>query len=612
VVQRLLVLVLPVLAGLALAAPFVARDDADVRRGPPVAIALSGPWQLARDPSLAGSAGRWYRGGVGVDWEPATVPGVNDLRTRRVDQQGSVVWYRLRFRSPRTPAGFGWAVHFGGVRGSTRAWLDGRSIGSAGDDYAPFALPATGLRGPGGDHVLVLRVDGRRFHLPPQGWWNWSGIVAPVTLVPLGRMVLDGVGVLPELRCRDSGSCTRPAVVVDGWLRNRSGARLRPRVALVLRSPTGATTRAALTASLLAPGASEHVRLRVAVRGRPRLWSPADPARYDAVVTTAVGGRVPQLQQVDRLKIGLRSVTVAGGALRLNGRRLALHGVSLHEDMPGRGPALTDADITTLIAEVQALHANVVRAHYLLDERLLARLDAAGIMVWCEPAVWRRNQLLRRRSGRAQALANVRATMLACRNHPAVIADSVGNEVGARAWPGTRRYLRAAQPLARALDPAVPVAIDLPTKYLQRPDSLFARFPLIGLNAYFGWYEGRTSDLLPWLRKVQRRYPRSALVLDEFGAEAFRNGAATSKGSYAFQARWVGQTLDLAARARFLDGEIYFALRDFQIGPGWTGGAVRPASNLMHTKGLLAYDGRRKPSWSVVEQRFARLPTFVR
>ena len=78
----------------------------------------------------------------------------------------------------------------------------------------------------------------------------------------------------------------------------------------------------------------------------------------------------------------MRSVQVRGGVLYLNGRRLWLHGAAIHEDMTGRGAALTDGDIDTIVSELRAVGANITRSHYLLNPRLLDALDAAGIMVW--------------------------------------------------------------------------------------------------------------------------------------------------------------------------------------------------------------------------------------
>ena len=104
-----------------------------------------------------------------------------------------------------------------------------------------------------------------------------------------------------------------------------------------------------------------------------------------------MGARPPALQAL-RLevpgeagftaRVGLRELRWAGGRLRLNGEALVLRGASIQEDAPGRGDALTDADVDAIVARLQAIGANATRSQHPLSPALLERLDAAGILVW--------------------------------------------------------------------------------------------------------------------------------------------------------------------------------------------------------------------------------------
>src|SRR3989442_10365567 len=137
---------------------------------------------------------------------------------------------------------------------------------------------------------------------------------------------------------------------------------------------------------------------------------------------------------------------------------------------------------------------------------------------------------------------------------------------------------------------------------------------MIGIKEYLGWYPwvANFDDLEPYLREMRDLYPEKALVITEFGAEALPELAMAppdKKGSYAFQANHAARTLDLVDRLPFLSGAIYWTLREFEIYPGWTGGAgLRPAQyepNTRHHKGLITYDGERKPAWYVVHDHYA-------
>jgi beta-glucuronidase len=63
-----------------------------------------------------------------------------------------------------------------------------------------------------------------------------------------------------------------------------------------------------------------------------------------------------------------------------------------------------------------------------------------------------------------------------------------------------------------------------------------------------------------------------------------------------------------------LSGAIYWTLREFEIFPGWAGGAGRRppqyGRNTRHHKGLIAYGGERKPAFEVVRERYARTPLY--
>ena len=100
--------------------------------------------------------------------------------------------------------------------------------------------------------------------------------------------------------------------------------------------------------------------------------------------------------------------------------------------MPGSGAALTSADMDRIVADLKDLGANVTRAHYLLNDRLLARFDRAGIMVWSQAPIWQRDagaHILWQPSERERALRTVRRTVTAARSHPSVLTHSVANEL---------------------------------------------------------------------------------------------------------------------------------------------------------------------------------------
>ena len=579
--------VLALLAVLAGAAPAAAA--------PPQPVELARGWEVAPRPE-----GPWKR---------VSVPHVLEGRPLESAFDGTTAWYRLRFVGPRNPAG-GWALRFEGVRRKAEVVLNGRSIGRSDDPYTPFTLPAGSVR-QGRENLLVVRVDNRRTPGVREGWWNWGGITRPVRLLPRGPVAMRGIGVLSDVRCE--GTC-EAAVVVDGWVESRADVPVRPRLALRLRPPGGGPeTRRTVRLRTVRPGETTRVRVRVPVRGTPRLWAPERPQLYDAAVSLAVGDRVTQVQ---RDRVGLRTVRVRDGFLELNGRRLALRGASIQEDMPGRGPALTDADVEEIVRELQAVGANITRAHYLLDERLLDRFDEEGILVWSQSPVYHRDVQLRTAAGRERELGTVRRTVLEARRHPSVLTHSVANELSPQPDDNatTRAFLDRARRLTVRLDPTLPTSVDVLAWPGFGRQETYARFDMLGLNSYFGWYEGdeqhftgNLADLEPFLRTANAQYPDQALVMTEFGAESTMDGPAGVKETFAFQAAYLKKNLDLVKRLDFLNGAIYWTLREFAVKPDWDGGAKREVPrDGIHDKGLLEYEtGERKPAWDVAAADFA-------
>ena len=585
---------------------------------PPSAVTLDSGWEFKRDPYDRGLVGGWAGGMWHEAWEPVELPHVFDPQPADNLFGGTIGWYRVRFEAPEAPRDFSWALRFEGARRVTRVWLNGVRLGVNSNPYAEFVLGARGLRA--GTNELVVRVHNIKPSAVREGWWNWGGIVRPVHLEPRGPARWEDVGLLSSLAC-PHGRC-RATVTADGWLVNRTRRVLEPRLAVRLVSPAGAVSEKSVRARRLLAGERRRVSIELPVAGELALWSPERPNLYRAEVSVASAAAPHELYQRDERATGLRSIRVRDGLLHLNGRRLQLRGASIQEDLPGRGPALRDADMEEILADLRAVNANVTRAQYPLNDRLLSRLDEEGILVWSQAPVYHEDDALAGAPGRRRAYEKVRATILGARNHPSVLTHSVANELTTRpdSTPGTRRFMLRAAALAEDLDTTVPVSLDL-LSYPRIPrQRVYDRFELLGVNSYYGWYRGnarsrstaRFAGFRPFLRSMRRKYPAHALMLTEFGAEATYDGPPSVKETYAFQARYLERTLDVVDSLPWMSGAIYWTVREFYVKPNWDGGAERTdvVRDAIHNKGLIHYDGTPKPAFNVARRRFSTTPLF--
>src|SRR4051794_16018407 len=450
--------------------------------GPVGRMAIAGPWIEAPDPDDLGLHLDWSHGGFGGRLvtlphvaNAAKVTGAAGVAAYR----GGIAWYRTTLTAPRTAS---YALRFESVHHVATVWLDGREIGRHTGAYLPFELRLR-LRA-GVPHRLVVRAD---YRFPTRQkrdgwhrtWFNYGGINREVTLRPLAPSEVEA----PAVRTR----LYRGAAIVDvdAVVRNR-GRRTRE---LQLRGSLlhdGRGAALAFPRVRLGPGERRRVTTRVVVT-RPALWAPGAPDLY----TLRLG--VPG-EGAWRDAVGLRQVSRDGGRLMLNGRRLRLHGASIHEDAVGVGDGLSGSDMDAVVAELKAIGANATRAQHALSAPLLERLDRAGIMVWQgvgpvdAPGAWTSSTPALAHAARERVRVSVRQERL----HPSVIAWNLANELAGNGHdPSQVAYVRDMARELHARDPGRLVAVDLWGPHPPAvPGAIYRDVDAVTLTNYIGWYEG--------------------------------------------------------------------------------------------------------------------------
>ena len=564
---------------------------------------LGGEWLLRVDRRDRGAGQHWERRRSTRGWTPVTVPNAWNANDRTASGFiGGPAWYRKDFRLPSRARALQWRVHFDSVNYRATVWLNGRLVGRHAGGFIAFTLALSGLRRGGVNH-LVVRTDNRRLPIdfppttytqtdePRGGWWNYGGIVREVYLERVDRIDFERVVVRPSVPCPTCPVSVRLITVV----RNVSGRRQRVRVRA---SFGGFPVRMGTVA--IRPGSRRTLTRRIPISG-PRLWTPATPYLYPVTFTASASAR-GALRSAARYEVhtGLRSVRVrADGRLLLNGLPVNLRGVAVHEDLPGKGPAWTDADRLQTIRQIKDSGSTLVRSHYPLSPRFHAMADRAGLLVWSEVPVYRMNTGYLYASTRRAAVDEVRRNILDNENHPSVIVWSIGNELKDSVPPRVRQYIAAAARTAKGLDPTRPVGMAIEGHPLAACRVGYGPLQVLGLNDYFGWYDGEVAnreELSPYLDKMRACHPRKALLVTEFGAEANRSGAMTEKGTYEFQRDLLAYHLGVFATKPWLSGAVWFTLREFLVRPGWDGGNPLPQPPF-HQKAVISYDGVPKPAY---------------
>ncbi|QEC46638.1 hypothetical protein FSW04_02930 [Baekduia soli] len=580
--------------------------------GPAGRLEVAGPWVQALDPGdrgeRAGFAAGHFPGALVTVPHVANAAQVTGAAGVKA-YAGGIAWYRTTLTAPETGS---YALRFESVHHVATVWLDGRLLGSHTGAYLPFEFTLR-LRA-AVPHTLVVRADYRHpSHQKREGWhrtwFNYGGINREVTLRPLAPSELEA----PTLRTVLSGDDAN--VDVSVLVRNRADAARQLHVRGTLRHGSSSIALA-FPAVRLAPGASQRVSTSVVVR-RPALWAPGTPNLYAFHLEVPGEGTWND-------RVGLREIRRSGDVLLLNGKRLRLHGASLHEDADGRGDALTPADMDAMVADLKAVGANATRAQHGLSTPLLERLDRAGILVWQgvgpvdAPGAWTSDTAALGHLARERVRATVRQERL----HPSVIAWNLVNEVAGNGHDATEvSYVRDMARELHRTDPGRLVALDVwgphPPKVAGH---IYADVDAVGLTNYIGWYqdplasrETITAALHAATLSFTRTFPGKVLIVSEFGAEANPQNAVDAPGGYGFQSWLLRRHIATYRSVPEISGMLVWNLRDFGVSPDFAGGSIKSEVPGIHverglnTKGIFAYDGRPKPAAAAVRRAFAPL-----
>ncbi len=580
------------------------------------AYTMNGDWYFMQDPSDRGRNRHLERtkNFAAAGFAPVSIPNAwNATDFSEASYTGSIGWYGTEFRTPRKPGGTKWVFRFLSVNYFARVYLNGHEIGRHGGAFVPFELKPQKLKR--GVNRLVVRVDSRLSEktVPAQedragqvtgGWWNYSGILREVLMRPVRGVNLQDVAVRPRQ------ACPRCKATVDVIAKLTNLGRRKTAVRL---SGNFGGHRVRFRKATLRKGGTITVTGKAVVK-KPRLWDPLHPNLYPvSLLVRARGGSAGY-----RLRAGIRTLKPnRKGIMLLNGKKVQLSGISLHEADPTVGAAWTPAVRNQELSWVKELGANMLRSHYPLHPTTMEWADRNGVLVWTQAPVYRpRDNLLKRSSYRKASVKAVREMVIANRSHPSVLTWSLINEPVVNTWEYLYSYTKAANKAVKKLDPRGLTAIDVassPRTDLQHP--AYRKVDVLGLNQYFGWYPGSQglakdkAAFYPYLDSFHNEYSKQALFVTEFGAEANHDGPADELGSYDYQTNFFIYHLRETHKKSYVNGMVAWLLRDYPVRPDWVGGNPDPTPPY-GAKGLIDVAGNKKPAFDEVARVFHARPPY--
>jgi beta-galactosidase len=516
--------------------------------------ALDSGWRFSQTPGVSGAEAvafddaRWAAVDVPHTWNRIGNEGME--RSPLSNSVQGVGWYRLHFKAPPSGAGRRYFLEFDAVGAIADVWLNGHFLGRHTGPFSRFRFDASTFIKASGDNVLVVKADNSRPQpgsttenvIPLSGdFFVFGGIYRHVSLIitqPVHADLLDFGG--PGLYARTLElSATAATVKLSGRIANDLGKSRRAVVEFAIEDAKGVTVASRSLETNAGVGSSAvEAQLRVE---HPRLWQGVkDPYLYRSVMTLrSQSGAV--LDRIDQ-PLGFRTARFdADHGFFLNGEHVFLKGVSMHQDRPVKGWAISRADQAEDFGLLRDLGANAVRlAHYQHDEYSYELADERGIVAWAEiPLV---NKVSFDGSPANDALAaNARQQLTELvrqnYNHPSIVLWSLGNEMDLTATQikGPSRVsslLRSLNELAKREDPTrattfadcceigIEAQVASDRAGIATRDAIVGMADTVGYNRYFGWYTGQMADFGPMLDRAHARHAGLPISVSEYGAGA--------------------------------------------------------------------------------------------
>jgi beta-galactosidase len=359
-------------------------------------------------------------------------------------------WYRKTFHVPQEVSGRRVLLDFDGVFNRSDVWINGQKVGHNEYGYIGFECDLTPWIRLNRDNVIAVRADNLR---QASRWYTGSGIYRHVWLVVTSPLHVANWGTFvttPQI------STTGAQVKILTTLRNDSDESRHVTLVTHIVDPRGNQVASRESALDVAPRAKVTSTQESTVPN-PQMWTLETPVLYRAATQVREDDHLSDTYETP---FGVRTVRFdVNNGFVLNGTRVVIKGVCLHDDLGALGAAALESGIERRLKILKTIGVNAIRlSHDAHSPEMLDLADRLGLLVFDE-AFDKWNGFLPDGAGWKDDL---QATILRDRNHPGIFIWSVGNEMTPHMYmrEGTLLYA-SMQDLVHELDPTRPVTAAL-------------------------------------------------------------------------------------------------------------------------------------------------------
>jgi beta-galactosidase len=323
----------------------------------------------------------------------------------------SVGWYRKTFSVPESDLGRRIIIEFDGVHRNSIVWVNGFYLGEEHSGYSNFQYDITDYLNYGGRNIIAVRVD----VTIEEGWYYegagiyrhvWLNKTPPLNIAPYGIFVStelhEGNAKITARTTVQNQESTETLFDIEQTIVDAKGKFVASRLAQQLK---------------LKPSEREEYFCKINI-DHPRLWSLDAPYLYRIITKIKKRDSIIDFAETT---FGIRTIRFdPNEGFFLNGNHVILKGTNNHQDHAGVGTAIPDALQEFRIKRLKEMGSNAYRcSHNPATPELLDVCDRLGMLVLDE------NRLM---GTNAEHLDLLKRMILHDRNHPCILAWSLGNE----------------------------------------------------------------------------------------------------------------------------------------------------------------------------------------
>ena len=478
---------------------------------------LNGKWNFSPDVFYSVVRSRWFeetkqnRNGMPIpydfsfdEWDVVDVPGVwNNQRKEFALYEGIGLYFREFSYSPQKDNRV--YLRFNGANYETRIWFNKCYLGRHLGGFTPFCVDITEVL-QDSNRLLVAVDNTRRAEQIPSfhyDWFNYGGLHRGVEIVEVPKAHIKNTYI--QLSKKEENQFVYE-VTVCGEAQEQGIAKSIPVIVKIKELGVHKEIFCEQTgeAGLYIGKGTLHIEENLIQK-----WSPSEPKLYE------VEWGIEKDWLIDT--IGFRRIEVEKQNIMLNGEKIFLKGMCVHEESQASLRAVTDSEITEMIVTAKELGCNFLRlTHYPHSDSVARIADELGMLLLEEIPVYWAIEFWNPATFK-DAKNQLKELIFRDRNRASVIIWSVGNE---NPDSDVRyNFMKGLVETARELDSErlIGASCLIDVDECKIKDRLIELLDVVGINEYYGWYLKDFETLEAILSNYRTEKP---LIITETGADA--------------------------------------------------------------------------------------------